>query len=176
MIIAYRADDREPDRIKGSGGFYPKIINLGLATDVPEAQRPDTASRRFALASLRELCAKGANNIQEHVITNMGCYVSAGLTEDCGGHNNKRYLYKMTFGALRPQPLTPAVVGGPVTSAPFLPVLHLDGATAATSTLIALVPARSEELTFLTFIPLVCLTHYRAGGEAGEGEPWLPMP
>ncbi|WP_256661479.1 RHS repeat-associated core domain-containing protein [Pseudomonas sp. F01002] len=161
-VIAMRGDNRSPDTIRKAGGFFPRD-NRG-----PEIKQ------EFKQTAV----TKGINTLaREHVSSPNPAYVSTGMDEDSGGYSDTRnFLYRMEVPGLIERDINDQTLG---LGKPFkfTPKGRLDTRllmsddTLDQSTFVAVIPATTVELTFITPIPSANIVAYR---EARSNQ-WKPF-
>ncbi|KAA1185414.1 hypothetical protein [Photorhabdus heterorhabditis] len=161
-VVVFRGDNRTPEQIVAAGGFYPW-------------SKQDAGKIKKEL--IDEFIKIGPSaHMMGHVRSPNKNYVSTGMNMDSGGFGEQsNYLYKMEIPGLKPQDMNERTLGEKIRqdsrgiNYPHFLMNHL---TLAESEFVAMIPARSEELTFITPIPLSYITSYRKRGT----NTWLPMP
>ncbi|NHB91772.1 hypothetical protein [Photorhabdus cinerea] len=161
-VVVFRGDNRTPEQIGAAGGFYPW-------------SKQDAGKIKKEL--IDEFIKIGPSaHMMGHVRSPNKNYVSTGMNMDSGGFGEQsEYLYRMEIPGLKPQDMNERTLGEKIRqdsrgiNYPHFLMSHL---TLAESEFVAMIPARSEELTFITPIPLSYITSYRKRGT----NTWHPMP
>ncbi|NHB95208.1 hypothetical protein [Photorhabdus stackebrandtii] len=161
-VIVYRGDNRDPEKIAAAGGFYSwsKKHVTEIKKALTDAFISDGPSAHMA----------------GHVRSPNQNYVSTGINTDCGGFGEQSaYLYKMEIPGLKPHDMNEETIGLKIKkerkniNSPEFLMSHL---TLQQSEFVAMMPARTEELTFITPIPLSYITSYKKKGT----NTWHKMP
>ncbi|NHB88002.1 hypothetical protein [Photorhabdus tasmaniensis] len=161
-VIIFRGDNRDPEKIVAAGGFYPwsKKHVTEIKSALTEAFISDGPSAHMV----------------GHVRSPNQNYVSTGINTDCGGYGgHAAYLYKMEIPGLRPQEMSRETIGQEIRQDKRginYPEFLMSHQTLQQSEFVAMMPARTEELTFITPIPLGYITSYKKKGT----NTWHKMP
>lgn len=161
-VIIFRGDNRDPEKIVAAGGFYPwsKKHITEIKNALTDAFISDGPSAHMV----------------GHVRSPNQNYVSTGINTDCGGYGgHAAYLYKMEIPGLRPQEMSRETIGQEIRQDKRginYPEFLMSHQTLQQSEFVAMMPARTEELTFITPIPLNYITSYKKKGT----NTWHKMP
>ncbi|WP_350305618.1 hypothetical protein [Photorhabdus viridis] len=161
-VIVFRADNRDPEKIVAAGGFYPwsKKHVTEVKNALTDAFISDGPSAHMA----------------GHVRSPNQNYVSTGINTDCGGYGgHAAYLYKMEIPELKPQEMSRETIGQEIRQDKRginYPAFLMSHQTLQQSEFVAMMPTRTEELTFITPIPLNYITSYKKKGT----NTWHKMP
>ncbi|WP_350304992.1 hypothetical protein [Photorhabdus viridis] len=153
-VVVFRGDNRTPEQIVAAGGFYPWSKQ---------------SASKIKKELINEFIDIGPSaHMMGHVRSPNKNYVSTGMNMDSGGFGEQsNYLYRMEIPGLKPQDMNDKTIGEKIRqdkrgiNYPHFLMSHL---TLAESEFVAMIPARSEELTFITPIPLSYITSYRKRG------------
>ncbi|OWO84276.1 hypothetical protein B5C26_04395 [Photorhabdus luminescens] len=153
-VIIFRGDNRDPEKIVAAGGFYPwsKKHVTEIKQELTDAFISDGPSAHMV----------------GHVRSANRNYVSTGINTDCGGYGgHAAYLYKMEIPGLIPQEMNKETIGQQIKQdrrGINYPEFLMSHQTLQQSEFVAMMPARTEELTFITPIPLNYITSYKKKG------------
>lgn len=156
----FRGDTREPATIIKSQGFF--------------AKQPMTLAD--AKKHLLEYCGlnksiKTPLDLSRYIISSpKPLYISTDPSEDCGGYSEKGYIYKIEIPKLDVKEFSEAVLGSGISvkANKFNPILYLNANTLQEASIIALKHYGNvtNEVTFLTSIPLEFITEYKKSGDS----------
>jgi insecticidal toxin complex protein TccC len=162
-IVAMRADNRTPAKIREAGGFYPRD-NRGVAT-IKQEFRQNLGTKK-----LNDLAT-------EHVRYPVPGYVSTGMDEASGGYGDTRdYLYRMAIPGLEEREINAQTLE---LDSPFKFTprgrndarLLMSGDTLGQSQFALMIPPLTEEMTFITPIPNQYIVAFKALGS----DKWVPF-
>ncbi|MBS9423190.1 hypothetical protein [Photorhabdus caribbeanensis] len=161
-VVVFRGDNRDPETIAAAGGFYPwsKQHVSRIKSELTDAFIKDGPSAHMI----------------GHVRSPNKNYVSTGMNMDSGGFGEQSaYLYKMEIPGLKPQEMNKDTIGQEIRQDKRginYPHFLMSHPTLQQSEFVAMIPARTEELTFITPIPLSYITSYKKKGT----NTWNTMP
>ncbi|WP_259698503.1 RHS repeat-associated core domain-containing protein, partial [Pseudomonas brassicacearum] len=161
-IIVMRGDNRPPGKIREVGGFFPR----------------DNRGPEIKQEFKKTVVTKTINALaREHVSSPNAAFVSTGMGEESGGYGDTRaFLYRMEIPDLTERDINDQTLG---LGAPFkfTPKGRLDtrllmsGDTLDQARFVAMIPAMTHEVTFVTPIPNAYIV---ASREAGSNQ-WEPF-
>ncbi len=159
--LFYRGDDRSPEKIKASGGFF--------------ARSPDPADV-IKMRFIEKFSNDAGTLAKNHVTSPNPDFISFGTTIDSGGYAETRdYFYKIEIPGMKEVPINSTYMGVANVKKPpkiLTPKLLLSGENAQNSEFIAMMPNKSVEATFITPVPYKYLTHYK-DNRIRSG--WIPI-
>ncbi len=157
-MIFYRGDSRNPTAIVTAGGF--------------SARQPMTLHE--ARECVLKYCGAYGSNLNPTDLSRLIIsspqkgFISADPSEDCGGYSNSGYIYRIEFNTLEEKKYEEGILGNLIKMRPsaFHPKLYLNAGSLNFATAIALkhFGNATNEVTFLTNIPIANITGYKKSG------------
>ncbi|WP_274712938.1 RHS repeat domain-containing protein [Xenorhabdus bovienii] len=157
----YRGDDRAPEKLKESDGFF--------------ARSPKSVAD-IKKDFIKTFSIDGGTLAKNHVTSPNPDFVSFGTTLDSGGYAETRnYFYEVNIPGMKEVPVTPTTMGVDKVKTPpkiLAPKLLLSDENAQCSEFIAMMPNKSVEATFITPVPYKYITRYK---DNRNGSEWIKM-
>ncbi|WP_261985218.1 RHS repeat-associated core domain-containing protein, partial [Pseudomonas arsenicoxydans] len=161
-IVVMRGDNRSPDTIRKAGGFFPR----------------DNRGPEIKQEFKQTVVTKTINALaREHVSVPNPAYISTGMNEESGGYGDTRaFLYRMEVPGLIERDINDQTLGldKPFKFAPKNRLdtrLLMSDDTLDQSSFVAVIPATTVEVTFITPIPSANIVAYRKA----RSNQWTPF-